>query len=109
MVTSYKIDAFDIVNAEESVSEAWSKLVQPYQASGFKGRRRLTIDFYMIKIELGEHPRKFLLHVDQMVKEPERMCLPVDPKDINTVILSGLLLQYDIEVRMLENSSDWPM
>ena len=47
LVTSYKEVAFDIVNAEESASEAWAKLVQHYQTSGFKERRRLTIDFYM--------------------------------------------------------------
>ena len=34
LVTSCKGVAFDIVNAEESASEAWAKLVQHYQASG---------------------------------------------------------------------------
>ena len=96
------------MNAEESASEAWAKLVQHYQASGLKKRRRLTIDFYMTKMELEEYPRKFLLCVDQMVKELERVDRPVDPKDIDIVILSGLTPQYDAEVRMLESSSDWP-
>ena len=36
------------MNVEKSASEAWIKLVQHYQASGLKERRRLTIDFYMI-------------------------------------------------------------
>ena len=53
------------MNAEESASEAWAKLVQHYQASGIKEHRRLTIDFYMMKMELREHPRKFLLCVNQ--------------------------------------------
>ena len=97
------------MNAEESASEAWAKLVQHYQASGLKERRRLTIDFYMIKMELEEHPQKFLLRVDQMVKELERLDRPVDPKNIDIVILSGLTPQYDAEVRMLESSSDWSM
>ena len=96
------------MNAEESASEAWDKLVQHCQASGLKERRRLTIDFYMMKMELGEHPRKFLLRVDQMVQELEQVDRPVDPKDIDIVILSGLTPQYDAEVRMLESSSDWP-
>ena len=108
LVTSCKGVAFDIVNAEESVSEAWAKLVQHYQASGLKERRRLTIDFYMMKMELGEHPRKFLLRVDRMVKELERVDRPVGPKDIDIGILSGLTSQYDAEVRMLESSSEWP-
>ena len=41
------------MNAEESASETWAKPVQHYQASGLKERRRLTIDFYMMKMELG--------------------------------------------------------
>ena len=108
LVTSCKGVAVDIVNAEESASEAWAKLVQHHLASGLKKRRRLTIDFYMIKMEMGEHPRKFLLRVDQTVKELEQVDLPVDPKDIDLVILNGLTPQYDAEVRMLESSSDWP-
>ena len=58
--------------------------MQHYQASGLKERRRLTVDFYMIKMELEEPPRKFLLCVDQMVKELERVDRPVDSKDIET-------------------------
>ena len=107
-VTSRKGVAFDIVNAEGSASEAWAKLVQHYQASGLEERRRLTIDFYIMKMELGKYPRKFLLRVDQKMKELERVDRPVDPKDIDIVILSGLTPQYDAEVRMLESSSDWP-
>ena len=49
LVSSCKGIAFDIVNIEEPASEAWAKLVQHYQASGLKERRRLTIDFYMMK------------------------------------------------------------
>ena len=82
--------------------------MQHYQASGLQESRHLTIDFYMMKIDLGEHPRKFLLRVDQMVNELERAERPVDPKDLDIVILSGLTPQYDAEVRMLESSSDWP-
>ena len=108
LITSCKGVTFDIVNAEESASEACTKLVQVYQASGVKERRRITIDFYMMKMELGEHPRKFLLRADQMVKELERVDRPMDPKDIDIVILSGLTPQYDAEVRMLESPSDWP-
>ena len=93
---------------EESASEAWTKLVQHYQDSGLKGRRRLTIALYVIKMELGEHPRKSLLHVDETVKELKRFDRPVNTKDINIVILSGLTPQYDAEVRMLESWSDRP-
>ena len=77
--------------------------MQHYQASGLKEGRRLTIDFYMTKMELGEHSRKFLLRVDQMVKELERVDRPVNSKDVDIVILSGLTPQYDAEVRMLES------
>ena len=50
------------MNGEESASEAWAKLIQHYHARGLKKRRWLTIDFYTIKMELGKHPRKLLLH-----------------------------------------------
>ena len=82
--------------------------MQHYQVSGLKKRRHLTITFYMMKMELGEHSRNFLLCVDQMLKELERGGRPVNPKDIDIVVLSGLTPQYDAEVRMLESSSDWP-
>ena len=108
LVTSCKGVAFDIVNTKESASEAWAKLMQHYQASGIMKHRRLTIDFYMMKMERGEHPQRFLLRVDQMVKELERVDRPVDPKNIDIVILSGLTPQYDAKARMLKSSSDWP-
>ena len=109
LATSCKGVASDIiVNAEESASEAWAKLVQHYQARGLKERRCLTIDFYMMKMKLGEHSRKFLLRVDQMVKELERVDRPVDLKDIDIVILSRLTQKYDAKVRMLESLSDRP-
>ena len=100
LVTSCKGVAFDIVNAERSASEAWAKLVQHYQVSGLKERRCLTIDFYMMKMELGKHFRKFLLRVNQKMKELERMDRLVNQKDIDIVILGGLTPQYDAEVRM---------
>ena len=59
-----------------------------------------------MEMELGEHPRKSLLQIDQMVKEIERVDRPVDAKDLDIVILSGLTSQCDTEVRMLESSSD---
>ena len=93
---------------EESASEAWAKLVQHYQDSGLKGRQRLTTALYVMKMELGEHPWKSLLRVDETVKELERFDRPVDTKDIQIVILSGLIPQYDAEVRMLESWSDRP-
>ena len=81
--------------------------MQYYQVSRLKERRRLTIDFYVMTMKLGEHPRKFLLRVDQMVKELERVDRPVDPKDIDIVIPDGLTPQYDAKVRILESSLDW--
>ena len=43
-----------------------------------------------------------------IVKELERVDRPVDPKDIDIVILSGLTPQYDAEFCVLESSSDSP-
>lgn len=54
-----------------------------------------------MRTELGEHLWVFLLRVDQMVKEPERIKRPVDPKAVDSVISSDLTSQYDAEVCML--------
>lgn len=65
-----------------------------YVASDLKEWRRLT-------------PRKFILRVDRMVEELERVGRPVYPKDVD-VTHSGLTSLHDKEVRMLESSSSWP-
>ena len=63
----------------------------------------------MMKMEVrGVHPQKFLLSVDQMVKELYRVDRPVVSKGIDILILSGLMPLYDAEVRLLESLSDWP-
>ena len=59
-------------------------------------------------MEVGEHPRKYLLRIDRLVRELKRVGRPVDPKDVDVVIISGLSSQYDAEVRMLESSANWP-
>ena len=67
-----------------------------------------TVNFYSMKMELGEHPRQFFLRVDCLVKELERVGRPTLEKHIDIVVLTGLSSQYDAEVRMLESSADWP-
>lgn len=67
------------------------KVVVAYCASGFKERRRLIADFNTMKLELGEHPRNFLLRVDQIVQELESVERPVDPKDVKIGNLNNLL------------------
>ena len=72
-------------------------------------KTKVNCDDFDRGMELEEHPwRKLLLCVDQILKELEQIDQPMDPKDIDIVILSGLSPQYDAEVRMLESSSDWP-
>lgn len=78
------------------------------RGSGLKERRRLTVNVYMIKMEPGENPRKFLLRVYPELKELERMERTVDPKAGDAVLLSVLTSPYDAEVPILECSSDWP-
>ncbi|CAN0470048.1 unnamed protein product, partial [Ascophyllum nodosum] len=97
-----------IVQGADSPSQAWRQLVQHYRASGVKEWRRLALDFYSMKMELGEHPRQFFLRVDRLVKEMERVGRPTLEKDIDIVLLTGLSSQYDAEVRMLESSAEWP-
>lgn len=86
-ITTRKVVAFGIVQEVESCG--------------------LTADFYIVKMKLGEHPRKCLLRVDQnMVKELDREECPMDPKDVDIVILSDFAPQYDAVVRMQESPSD---
>ena len=87
---------------------SWRQIVQHYRASGVKEWRRLALDFYSMKMELGEHPRQFFLRVDRLVNEMERVGRPSLEKDIDIVLLIGLSNQYDAEVRMLKNSAEWP-
>jgi len=47
-----------------------------------------------MKMEMGQKPRKFLLRIDRIVKELERVSRPVDPKNVAIVVLSGLTSQY---------------
>ena len=44
----------------------------------------------LLQDENGQHPRRFMLYVGQMVEELERMDRPFYPNDIHNVILSGL-------------------
>ena len=67
LITTCKGDAFDSVQGAESRGEAWRRLSRHYRASSLKERRRLTLYFYTMEMELGEHPRKCLQRVDQRV------------------------------------------
>lgn len=67
--------------------------------------RRLTIDFYTFKMGVDEHPRKFPLPVDRMIKDLERIARPVHLKDVNIVILGGPASK-NADSRMPTRSSD---
>ena len=71
LITNCKGVAFEIVHGADSPSKAWRQLVQHYRASVVKEWRRLALDFYSMKMELGEHPRQFFLRVDRLVKDGE--------------------------------------
>lgn len=43
------------------------------------------------------------------MKELHRVERLADPKDVDSVIMSGLTTLYDAEAQMLESSSDWPI
>lgn len=49
------------------------RLLWYYRVSCLKERLRLTLDFYAMKMELGEQPQTFILRIDQMVKGLERL------------------------------------
>lgn len=69
LITSCQGMAAEIVQPVESPSEASSRLVRHYHASGLKERRRLTVEVYTMKMNFGEHLRKLLLRLDRIVKD----------------------------------------
>lgn len=56
----------------------------------------MALDLYSVEIELGEHPRRFFLRADGLVKEIETVGRPTIEKD-------NLM---DVEGRMLESSAN---
>ena len=99
---------FEIVQGEDSLSQIWRQLVQHSRASDVKEWRRLALEFYSMKMELGEHPKQIFSRVNRLVKEMERVRRPTLEKDIDIVLLTGLSSQYGAEDRMLESSADSP-
>lgn len=97
-MTHCKGFAFVVASWSEYLSQARSQVIQHYRASGLQKRRMLTIAFYSIKMETSEYLRNFLLRVYRLVKELERVGWPVDPKDVNVLIPSGVIGYYDAEV-----------
>ena len=76
------------------------------QAGSIKEKRRLAGEFNSLKMEIGEHPREFIMRVDSAAKELRRLEKPVDEDDIVVVILNGVSSEYDTEVRLLECGDD---
>ena len=59
-----------------------------------------------MKMEIGEHPREFIVRADSAAKELRRWGKIVDEDDIVVVILKGVSSEYDTEVRLLECGDD---
>ncbi|CAN0189060.1 unnamed protein product [Ascophyllum nodosum] len=59
-----------------------------------------------MKMDIGEHPREFIMRVDSAAKELRRLGKTVDEDDIVVVILNGVSREYDIEVRLPECGDD---
>ena len=59
-----------------------------------------------MKMEIGEHPREFIMRVDSAAKELWRLGKTVDEDDIVVVLLNGVSSECDTEVRLLECGDD---
>ena len=106
LITTCNKTARDLVKSAESPGGAWRLLNQHYRASGLKEKRRLAEEFNSMEIEIGEHPREFIMRVDSAAKELRRLGKTVDEDDIVLVILNGVSSEYDTEVRLLECGHD---
>ena len=95
-----------IVKSAELPGGAWRPLNQHYRASGLKEKRRLADEFNSMKMDIGEHPREFIMRVDIAAKELRRLEKTVDEDDIVVVILNGASSEYDTEVCLLECGDD---
>lgn len=73
LIVSCKWVMVEIVSASLSPSEAWNLLFRRYWASGLRKGRTVDACFYTLKVELGGNPSKFLLWVDRMTKELQRV------------------------------------
>ena len=106
LITTCKGTARDPVKSAESPGVAWRLLDQHYRASGLKEKRRLIEEFNSMKVEIGEHPREFIMRVDSAAKELRRLGKTVDEDDFVVVILNGVSSEYDTELRLLECGDD---
>ena len=69
LITTCKGIARDLVKSAESPGGAWRQLNQHYRASGLMEKRHLAEEFNSMKMEIGEHPREFIMRVDSAAKE----------------------------------------
>ena len=106
LITICKGTARDLVKSAESPGGACRLLNQHYRASGLKEKRRLAEEFNSVKIEIGEHPREFIIRVNSVAKELRRLEKTVDEDDIVVVILNGVSSKYDTEAPLLECGDD---
>ncbi|CAN0181436.1 unnamed protein product, partial [Ascophyllum nodosum] len=102
LITTCKGTARDLVKSAESPGGAWRLLNQHYRASGLKEKRRLAEEFNSMNMEIGEHPREFIMRVDSAAQELRRLGKTVDEDDIVVAILNGVSSEYDTWVRLLE-------
>ena len=59
-----------------------------------------------MKMEIGGHPREFIMRADNAAKELRKLGKIVDEDDIVVVILNGVSSEYDTETRLLECGDD---
>ena len=66
-------------------------------------------EFNLLKMELGEDPKKFTMRVDRVARELRQVGKAVDEDDKNLTIFNGLTQDYAVERRMLEGGDDKPI
>ena len=97
--------AFEIVQRSNAPNDAWRNLDFHYRAKGTREILRLSHGINGKTIEPGGGPFKFMMKVDRLAADLNRLgdkSVPELRKCV--VIVSGLYADFEMECRILENN-----
>ena len=94
--------AIEIVQRSEAPNDAWHKLVSPYRAKKTRKILRLSHEVNGKTMEPGEDCFEFMMEIDRLAADLHKLgdrSVPELRKCV--IIVAGLFIDYQIEVRIL--------